>query len=129
MPLRRSRIDELLLLDYSGGVARLDLRVSSGTYVRAIADRLGGHCTSLRRLEVGPFSVSEADSELIHPAFETLPFFPLVELSEAEAGLVRNGVELARDEEGPLRLCLAGRLIAVARGKNGTVRPETVMPE
>ncbi len=39
---------------------RLDLRVSSGTYVRAIAQALGGHCTSLRRLTVGPFSVEEA---------------------------------------------------------------------
>jgi tRNA pseudouridine55 synthase len=47
----------------------LDLRVSSGTYVRAIAEALGGHCRTLRRTEVGPFSVDEADSErLITPA-------------------------------------------------------------
>jgi tRNA U55 pseudouridine synthase TruB len=38
----------------------LDLRVSSGTYVRAIADALGGHCRTLRRTEVGPFSVEDA---------------------------------------------------------------------
>ncbi|MHB8059841.1 MAG: tRNA pseudouridine(55) synthase TruB [Gaiellaceae bacterium] len=128
MPLRRSRIEELQLLDYSDGVARLDLRVSSGTYVRAIADRLGGHCHSLRRLEVGPFLVADADSERIHPAPEALPFLPCVELSEQEAELVRNGGGLARDEPGMLRLCREGRLIAVALGKNGTVRPETVMP-
>lgn len=128
MPLRRSRIDDLQLLDYSDGVARLDLRVSSGTYVRAIADRLGGHCRSLRRLEVGPFLVAEADSELIRPALEALPFLPLVELSEEEAKLVDNGRELRRSEDGLLRLSLAGRLIAVGRGKNGTVKPETVMP-
>ena len=30
--------------------------VSSGTYVRAIADALGGHCVTLRRTAVGPFS-------------------------------------------------------------------------
>jgi len=76
MPIRRSRIDDLRLLDYSDGVARLDLRVSSGTYVRAIADRLGGHCESLRRLEIGPFSLENASSELIHPATEALPFLP-----------------------------------------------------
>jgi len=128
MPLRRSRIDELRLLDYSNGVVRLDLRVSSGTYIRAIADRLGGHCRSLRRLEVGPFSVADADGELIRPATEALPFLPALELSEEEAGLVRNGGELARGESGLLRLCREGRLIAVALGKNGTVRPETVMP-
>jgi tRNA pseudouridine55 synthase len=128
MPLRRSRIDELQLLDYSNGIARLDLRVSSGTYVRAIADRLGGHCHSLRRLEVGPFSVSGADSERIHPAADAVPFLPALELSEEETDSVRAGRQLQRDEPGLLRLCREGRLIAVGLGKNGTVRPETVMP-
>ena len=44
MPLRRSTVRELRLVGYDGGVATLDLLVSSGTYVRAIADALGGHC-------------------------------------------------------------------------------------
>jgi tRNA pseudouridine55 synthase len=65
MPLRRSRVDSLDVISYSGGVARLDLRVSSGTYVRAIAAALGGHCATLRRTEVGPFRVEEADPELL----------------------------------------------------------------
>jgi tRNA pseudouridine55 synthase len=68
MPLRRSRVDALDVISYSDGVARLDLRVSSGTYVRAIAATLGGHCATLRRTEVGPFRVEEADPErLIAP--------------------------------------------------------------
>jgi tRNA pseudouridine55 synthase len=62
MPTRRSRVDALDVITYSDGIARLDLRVSSGTYVRAIADALGGHCRVLRRLEIGPFSVDEADA-------------------------------------------------------------------
>jgi tRNA pseudouridine55 synthase len=65
MPVRRSRVDTLDVIAYSAGVARLDLRVSSGTYVRAIADVLGGHCGTLRRTEVGPFTVEEADPERI----------------------------------------------------------------
>jgi tRNA pseudouridine55 synthase len=72
MPLRRSRIDMLHLVAYHDGVATLDARVSSGTYVRAVADALGGHCRTLRRLEVGPFSVDEADPETIVPAAEAL---------------------------------------------------------
>lgn len=68
MPLRRSRVDSLVLLDLTGGVARLDLRVSSGTYVRAIAQALGGHCRTLRRTEIGPFSVDEADEQRMIPA-------------------------------------------------------------
>jgi tRNA pseudouridine(55) synthase len=68
MPVRRSRVDTLELVSYEGGMARLELHVSSGTYVRAIATALGGHCVSLRRTEVGPFDVEEADPErLVSP--------------------------------------------------------------
>jgi tRNA pseudouridine55 synthase len=72
MPLRRSRVDSLDVISYRDGVARLDLRVGSGTYVRAIATALGGHCATLRRAEVGPFRVEEADPERIIPAEEAL---------------------------------------------------------
>ena len=61
MPVRRSTVHELNLVSYDGRVATLDLLVSSGTYVRSIADALGGHCASLRRTEVGPFRVEDAD--------------------------------------------------------------------
>ena len=67
MPVRRSRVDALDVIAYRDGIARLDLRVSSGTYIRAIADVLGGHCVTLRRTEVGPFTVDEADPERILP--------------------------------------------------------------
>jgi tRNA pseudouridine55 synthase len=72
MPLRRSRVDALAVISSSDGIARLDLRVSSGTYVRAIATALGGHCVTLRRTEVGPFRVEEADPERIIPPAEAL---------------------------------------------------------
>ncbi|MGZ4354441.1 MAG: tRNA pseudouridine(55) synthase TruB [Gaiellaceae bacterium] len=60
MPLRRSTVHSLAVVTYTGASVTLDLRVSSGTYVRAIAEALGGHCRTLRRTEVGPFSVAEA---------------------------------------------------------------------
>jgi tRNA pseudouridine55 synthase len=72
MPLRRSRVDALDVITYTGETIVLDLRVSSGTYIRAIADRLGGHCRNLRRTEVGPFSVDEADPGVMLPADEAL---------------------------------------------------------
>jgi tRNA pseudouridine55 synthase len=75
MPLRRSRVDSLDVITYrerdDGRLesVRLDLRVSSGTYVRSIAQALDGHCRTLRRTEIGPFSVEEADPErLIAPS-------------------------------------------------------------
>jgi tRNA pseudouridine55 synthase len=72
MPLRRSRVHSLDVIAYRDGIATLDLRVSSGTYVRAIADALGGHCATLRRTEVGPFRVEEADRERIIAPDEAL---------------------------------------------------------
>jgi tRNA pseudouridine55 synthase len=72
MPVRRSRVDALDVIAYRDGVARLDLRVSSGTYVRAIAEALGGHCVTLRRTEVGPFTVTEADPGRILSPDESL---------------------------------------------------------
>jgi len=67
MPTRTMRVDELELVSYQDGIARLDLLVGSGTYVRSIADALGGHCATLRRTEVGPFRVEEADDARVLP--------------------------------------------------------------
>jgi tRNA pseudouridine55 synthase len=76
MPLRRSRVDALDVIAYTDGVVRLDLRVSSGTYVRAIAEALGGHCVTLRRLEIGPFHVENADEERVIPPEQALALLP-----------------------------------------------------
>ena len=72
MPLRRSTIRSLELVAYDGRIATLDLLVGSGTYVRSIADRIGGHCRSLRRTEVGPFSVEDADDTRVIPSDDAL---------------------------------------------------------
>ncbi len=71
MPLRRSRVEALDVVGATGETVTLDLRVSSGTYVRAIAAAIGGHCRTLRRTEVGPFSVEEAGPRVI-PSDEAL---------------------------------------------------------
>ncbi len=116
MPLRRSRIDSARLLAYDGAVATVDLRVGSGTYVRAIADSLGGHCASLRRLEVGPFSVDDADEERILPAADALPFLPAMEVSAEEAAAIRQGRRRVAEA---VRVLSGGELVAV----DGTVLP------
>ena len=73
MPTRVMRVHRLELLAYEGGVARLDLDVGSGTYVRSLADALGGHCVTLRRTEIGPFRVEEADEMRVLSLEEALP--------------------------------------------------------
>src|SRR5207237_2202450 len=90
MPVRRSTVHSLELVGYTHGVATLDLRVSSGTYVRAIAEALGGHCRTLRRTEVGPFSVAEAVSP---DAFDARMLRPEAEVLAQVDAQVRGGVE------------------------------------
>jgi tRNA pseudouridine55 synthase len=98
MPLRRSVVYALDVIAYTGDetvtAVRLDLHVSSGTYVRALAHALGGHCTSLRRTWVGPFSVDEAGDvtavELTPPS-EALARLP-AEAVERVPAVVRAGV-------------------------------------
>lgn len=72
MPVRRSTVHALDLVSYDGRVATLDLLVSSGTYVRSIAEALGGHCATLRRTEVGPFRVENADDTRVIDPEEAL---------------------------------------------------------
>ena len=71
MPLRRSHVHALDVVAWTGATVTLDLHVGSGTYVRAIAAALGGHCRTLRRTDVGPFSVDEAGPRVI-PTDEAL---------------------------------------------------------
>ena len=110
MPLRRMRVHALDVITYKGQVATLDLHVGSGTYVRAIADALGGHCRTLRRTEVGPFRVEDADPERILPPAEALPFLPSVAVTEEEARRLRTGQQ--RGEEG-VRYIHGDELVAV----------------
>ena len=116
MPLRRSRIDAADVMTYTGETVTLDLRVGSGTYVRSIADALGGHCRTLRRTEVGPFRVEDADPERLLPAAEALPFLPAREVDTETATAIRQGRERIAED---VRVLCDGELVAV----DGTVLP------
>jgi tRNA pseudouridine55 synthase len=72
MPTRRTTVRDLDVISYDGRVAMLRVGVSSGGYVRSIAEALGGHCVTLRRTAVGPFRVEDADPERILPPEEAL---------------------------------------------------------
>jgi len=110
MPTRNSRIEAADVIAYTAGSLTLDLRVSSGTYVRAIADALGGHCRTLRRTEVGPFRVEDADPERLLSPAEALPFLPAREVDAATAEAIRQGRERVEDD---VRVLHQGELVAV----------------
>jgi tRNA pseudouridine55 synthase len=131
------------------------VRCSSGTYIRALARDIGtalgtgGHLTALRRLDVGPFDVSEAVdiedeavdvlSALQTPAAVAGRLFPVLELDEADAKDLSDGkrVRVEHDDaDGPVAAVSAassaavssGRLIGLVSVRNGTLRVITNFP-
>jgi tRNA pseudouridine55 synthase len=83
MPTRRSTVRALDVIAYTGETVTLDLIVSSGTYIRSLADALGGHCATLRRTEVGPFTVADALPPEAFTAERLLPETEVLERVEA----------------------------------------------
>jgi tRNA pseudouridine55 synthase len=128
MPLRASTIHALRVVRYAPPLVELDLHVSSGTYVRAIGDALGGHCRWLRRTAVGPFRVEDADPERVLPLLAALVHLPERRLDEEQAHLVRAGRAIRGTGRGPTALWTGdGELIAVGQADGGEIRPETVV--
>jgi tRNA pseudouridine55 synthase len=109
----RVMIYELELLNVQEECARLRVRCSAGTYVRAIAHELGlslgcgAHVHSLTRTAAGPFRLNSARTldelqslgdaerleEAVTPAADLLPQFPPVYVDEITAGQIRHGRE------------------------------------
>ena len=83
MPVRRSTVHALDVIAYTGETVTLDVHVSSGTYVRSLAIALGGHCATLRRTGVGPFSVEDAVAPEAFTAERLLTEADVIERVEA----------------------------------------------
>lgn len=66
MPERKVKIYEISVVDYKWPELKIECKVSSGTYIRALGKDIGealgvgGYLTALRRTEIGNFKVSEA---------------------------------------------------------------------
>ena len=66
LPPREVVVHEIALLDYAWPIARVAIRSGKGFYVRSLARDLGvalgtgGHCATLRRVAVGPFTAANA---------------------------------------------------------------------
>jgi tRNA pseudouridine55 synthase len=96
MPLRRSHVHALEVVARDDESVTLDLHAGSGTYVRSIAVALGGHCRTLRRTAVGPFSVDEADAEALLPVSDGLARLPAEAVSRVPAQVRARVLELER---------------------------------
>jgi tRNA pseudouridine55 synthase len=129
----------------------VEVRCSSGTYIRALArdmgDALGvgGHLTRLRRTRVGPYDLGAAHG--LDELAERLTILPLAEAAAAAFGVLELSEEQARSlshggrlpglgaQAGPVAGAQAGpvaafgpdgRLIALVQEKDGVTRPLAV---
>jgi tRNA pseudouridine55 synthase len=125
-------VHELALLGWDPPEARVACRVSTGTYVRALARDVGralgcgAHLRALRRTAVGPWTVERAlswddleegrwreaaaggeEPAWLAPA-RSLPWLPVRELSGPEARRVRHGSRVPAGEVRPPRWSPAG---------------------
>ncbi|WP_084075740.1 tRNA pseudouridine(55) synthase TruB [Demequina sp. NBRC 110052] len=151
-PVTVSRFD-VLAVRRLGEVMDIDVEVevSSGTYVRALARDLGaalgvgGHLTALRRTRVGRIPVDEAatldDLAARHEAGEPVPLLPLgpaaaatltpVSVPDADARALGYGQWVAAtagaEGEHLALLDAAGELVAIGERRGTKVKPVVVM--
>jgi tRNA pseudouridine55 synthase len=121
----------------------VEVRCSSGTYIRALARDMGealgvgGHLTRLRRTRVGPYDLSAAHTlDELTDELAVLPLaqaaaaaFPARELSADEARSLSHGGRLpgVGGETGPVAAFGPdGTLIALVQEKDGVARPLAV---
>ena len=107
--------------------AEFEIECSAGTYVRTLIETLeDAYCESLRRTAIGAFAVPDGESREVSVE-EALGFLPERVLDESEAERAGHGAGVAGEASGPIRLTHAGRLLAIARERDGELRPEVVL--
>jgi tRNA pseudouridine55 synthase len=148
---RTVTIHELRLKGFAAGRLEIDVRCSKGTYVRTLAEDIGAalgcgaHLAGLRRTEVGPFRLAdaqtldelermkEAERDLrLRPADSLLGHLPSVTLAPGEAGRFAHGQAVMAPPEigpGPLRAYdAAGDLLGVGEcGADRQLRPRRLI--
>lgn len=143
-PTRTVVVDRADLVSYDpmDGLAQVEFRCGSGTYVRQLATDLGealgcgAYCETLRRTEVGDLRVDDAIApDAVAPGCGVDPLavmhsMPRIDLDAAAADHVRHGRAVTgagEGLEGTVALAAAGHLLAVGECQGGTVRPRVVL--
>jgi tRNA pseudouridine55 synthase len=130
------------------GSFRLDVRCSSGTYVRTLAADIGtalgggAHLRELRRTSIGSFTEADArplDDLVVLPAAEGLRDYPSVTVGPEAAARVATGAKLDPGDLGPpgatavpdgpfgVHDAASGALLAVYEPDGDRARPAVVL--
>lgn len=153
---RRVTIHRFELTDWDGSeaarpVAKVEVRCSAGTYIRALARDLGeqlgsgAHLAALTRTASGPFRLDQARpldevrsvlaegraAEILLPMDTGLESYPVLTVGDQEVTSLARGQQLRRGREtsadGLVRVFdESGRLVAIARVDGGLIKPEKV---
>lgn len=103
------------------------IECSAGTYVRSLIAELGdAYCEQLRRIQIGPFAVEDADPERIVALQDALEFLPEVRLDTASARRAAHGAAVPGDAGSAdiVRLTDEEGLVALAEPRpNGMLAP------
>jgi tRNA pseudouridine55 synthase len=98
------------------------LECSSGTYVRSLIADLGdAYCETLRRTQIGPFSVADADPERVVALGDALGFLPEVRLDPEAARRAGHGGAVPGEAvaSGVVRLTDGDGVVALAEPRPG----------
>jgi len=146
LPAAAVQIHEFRLVQRRQSAVEFETRVGSGTYVRALArdlgDRLGcgAHLATLRRTEVGPFSVADAVSldrlpsdarSLVRPPLRAVEHLPQLELVGDQRHRVVHGQPFEAMDPGgsPVALVSEAELIAIAERDGPVLKPRVVVAD
>jgi tRNA pseudouridine55 synthase len=126
----------------TGTDIRFACRVSSGTYVRALARDLGSnlgcgaHLVELRRESVGPYRIEDAvqlhkigAGLTLSPMAGLVTHLPSLQLDAEQQQRVLHGRSIPWDsgDSGPVALLAGARLLAVAERRGEDLRPRVVL--
>jgi tRNA pseudouridine55 synthase len=120
---RRVRIDRIELVSWSPPCASLRVWCGKGTYIRSLANDLGGHLTALVREAVGSFRIEQAidldrlsawENEVM-PIAAALPDMPQLAVDAEQAARLRNGLAIPAPDGEALTLDARGEAVAIVR--------------
>ena len=101
MEPREIEISTLDIVSYEDGILEFETNVSKGTYIRSLARDIAyrlntcGHLVSLRRLEVGPFTLEDIDKDTMF-LLEKTNLFSKVEMDGRQKKNIDNGAQLSK---------------------------------
>jgi tRNA pseudouridine55 synthase len=119
---RLVHVERIDLVSWQPPLATIRVVCGKGTYIRSLANDLGGHLVSLVREAIGAFRVEDALNldqldaweNCVMPIAAALPQLPNVAVSAEEAGRLRNGLRIPVAGEA-LAVDGAGQAVAILR--------------